>query len=71
MNFLRSKRGTSEVIRRKPPHVDPAINLSETDGPLHDQPKKRVDNEDMSKVTSVCIRGVTIEAYYGYLKRNS
>ena len=68
MNFLRSKRGTSEVhvVKRKPAHVDSAINLSETDGPLHDQAKKGVDNKDMTKVASVCIRGFKLhaEVYY-------
>ena len=47
MNFLRSKRVTSEVVRRKPAHAQclATMSSSETDSPI-----KRTDNEDASKV---------------------
>ena len=47
-NFLRSRRASSEVGRRRPVHADEAASSSEADGPL--QPKKREGNKDMTKV---------------------
>ena len=49
-SFLRSRRGTAEISRRKPINTDATINSSsETDGPLVNEPKGRADNKDMIK----------------------
>lgn len=53
MNFLRSKRASTEVGRRRPVHADEAASPSETDGPL--QPTKREGNKDITKVAGNCM----------------